>query len=34
MSNRMDSRALYLRLLAYVRPHWRMFTYAIVTMVV
>jgi subfamily B ATP-binding cassette protein MsbA len=33
MSNRMDSRALYLRLLAYVRPHWRMFAYAIVTMV-
>jgi len=29
----MDSRALYLRLLAYVRPHWRMFAFAIFTMV-
>ena len=30
----MDSRALYLRLLSYVRPHWRMFMVAIVTMVI
>ncbi len=29
----MDSRALYFRLLAYVRPHWRMFAAAILTMV-
>jgi subfamily B ATP-binding cassette protein MsbA len=29
----MDSRTLYLRLLAYVRPHWRMFAFAIFTMV-
>jgi len=29
----MDSRALYLRLLSYVRPHWRMFSVAIVTMI-
>lgn len=30
----MDSRALYLRLLSYVRPHWRMFSVAIVTMII
>jgi subfamily B ATP-binding cassette protein MsbA len=30
----MDSRTLYLRLLTYVRPHWRMFGFAIFTMVV
>lgn len=29
----MDSRTLYLRLLGYVRPHWRIFSVAIVTMV-
>jgi len=29
----MDSRTLYFRLLAYVRPHWRMFAFAIFTMV-
>ena len=29
----MDSRTLYLRLLSYVRPHWRMFSVAIVTMI-
>ncbi len=29
----MDSRTLYLRLLTYVRPHWRMFVFAIFTMV-
>jgi subfamily B ATP-binding cassette protein MsbA len=29
----MDSRTLYLRLLSYVRPHWRMFGVALVTMV-
>ena len=29
----MDSRALYFRLLNYVRPHWRMFAAAILTMV-
>ena len=30
----MDSRALYFRLLNFVRPHWRMFALAILTMVV
>ena len=30
----MDSRALYLRLLSYVRPHWRMFGIAIITMII
>lgn len=29
----MDSKALYLRLLSYVRPHWRMFGVAIITMI-
>ena len=29
----MDSRILYLRLLSYVRPHWRMFGVAIFTMI-
>jgi len=29
----MDSRTLYLRLLSYVRPHWRMFSVAIFTMI-
>ena len=29
----MDSKALYLRLLAYVRPYWRVFAVAILTMV-
>jgi ATP-binding cassette, subfamily B, bacterial MsbA len=29
----MDSKALYLRLLTYVRPHWRMFAFAVFTMV-
>jgi subfamily B ATP-binding cassette protein MsbA len=30
----MDSRTLYLRLLSYLRPHWRVFGVAIVTMIV
>jgi ATP-binding cassette, subfamily B, bacterial MsbA len=30
----MDSRTLYLRLLSYVRPHWRMFGVAIFTMII
>ena len=30
----MNSRTLYLRLLGYVRPHWRMFALSLVTMVV
>ena len=30
----MDSKALYFRLLTYVRPHWRIFAVAILTMVV
>lgn len=29
----MDSRTLYLRLLSHVRPHWRMFVVAIITMI-
>ncbi|MDD5390329.1 MAG: lipid A export permease/ATP-binding protein MsbA [Gallionellaceae bacterium] len=29
----MDSKTLYLRLLKYVRPHWRMFAFALLTMV-
>ncbi len=28
----MDSRSLYLRLLSHVRPHWRMFAFALLTM--